>query len=167
MNFKKWLVPDGNRVTPLNVARVVALSYSWPLFWGCLLVVIASCVGGTEPAEALLRFISEAAAALTPLSVIVLGYWLMYLYLYSLVVPLADFVGHSNALASLSFLAIWSWARSIGTLTAMGMPPSGVASALAERIPGNESFCRLGNCDKPRHLAVGWVAGTFPQILYE
>ena len=92
-------MPGGNRVTPLDVARVLAFSYGWPLFWACLLVVIAGSVGGTGPADALLRFISEALAALTPLSAIVLGYWLMYFYLYAVVVPFADLVGHGNALA--------------------------------------------------------------------
>ena len=153
-------------MTPLDVARVLAFSYGWPLFVACLLVIIAGSVSGTGPADALLRFISEAAAALTPLSVIVLGHWLMYLYLYTVVVPFSDLVGHGNTLACLSFLAIWSWARSIGLLTAASMPPSGAAPALAECIPGHESFRRPCRYDKPRHPAVGWVAGSFPQIHY-
>ena len=151
MTFIRFLMPGGNRVTPLDVARVLAFSYDWPLFVACLLVIIAGSVSGTGLADALLQFISEAAAALTPLSVIVLGHWLTYLYLYSVVVSFADFIGHGNALACLSFLAIWSWARSIGIRTTTGMPSSGVAPALAECIPGHESFRRCTR-NVPTHV---------------
>ena len=160
-------MPGGNRVTPLDVARVLTFSYGWPLFVACLLVIIAGSVSGTGPADALLRFIGDALATLTPLSVIVLGHWLMYFYLYAVVVPFADFVAHGNALAYLSFIAIWSWTRAIGIRAAASMPSSGVAPALAECIPGHESLHRLVRCDTPQHLAVGWIAGSSPQIHYE
>lgn len=163
----RLLMPGGNRVTPLDMARVLAISYGWPLFVACLLVVIAGSVSGTGPVDALLRFIGEAAAALTPLSMIVLGHWLMYFYLYSVVVPFADFVAHGNALACLSFLAIWSWTRAIGIRAAASMPSSGAAPAPAECIPGQESLRHLVRCDTPQHLAVGWIAGSSPQVLYE
>ena len=60
MNFIRLLMPDGNRVTPLDAARVLAFSYGWPLLVACLLAIIAGSVSGAGPVDALLRFIGDA-----------------------------------------------------------------------------------------------------------
>ena len=165
--MRRLFKPGVTRATPLEVARVLAYSYAWPIFVGCVLVGISGLISGAGLGESILWFISESLETLTPLSVIVLSHWLMYLYLYYVIVPCADLVTHGSALTFLSFLAIWSVVSAMGLRATPRPRLWNVALTLIACYKKTAFFQWLTCRYRPRHLAVGWVAGFCPQIFYE
>ena len=112
-------------------------------------------------------YITAAALALPAILATIAGTWILYTYLYSVTVPIVRSMEQGRSLAHLAITVtgekllrtliglVHAWALLLGLIgreSALYLPPSLLRSPI-----------RLGI---PVHLAIGWRAGTHPQVLY-
>ena len=164
-SFLNWLI--GNKLTPLSVFRSVVAFVSCPVLLGYAFVILFATIGGIGLAAATVSYFGDAFVALTPLLVIISGYWLLYLYLHSVIVSVADSAILANALVYLTFQAVWTIVSSFGTRVSLGLASFNVAFYLPWHILRSVRLRLLAKRGLPGHLATGWTAASCPQVLYE
>ena len=112
-------------------------------------------------------FMTAAGPALAPMLATIAGLWLMYAYLYALTGPILRPMGRQSPVPHLAV-------ASIGGKVFRALRRLAQASAFLLGLIGRESApyvalslqCSRIRLGVPSHLAVGWRAGTHPQVLY-
>lgn len=143
-------------------------------YWGIPLAIVAGYftplrggrAAGAPSLESFSIYLSQISTALTPYSIPVLSILTFYLYLRAVLIPLAISAAHGDArthrglhaVASLlldASLFLRAWWCDLDTEWAL--PTSDLKTS-----PLRLSTRR----GRPRHLATGWTAGAYPQVVY-
>ena len=150
--------------------RALATQIAW-LLPACLFVVYGALMPVVALPDVTLKaytylYMGAVAGSLVPMLAIAISLWTVYSYAYNLTVPIICSMGRGRTVAHLAvgFVAAHvlrllirlahAWARILGS---MGREPTWYLSTSPLRA------LRLGT---PAHLALGWLAGTHPTVLY-
>ena len=160
----KILPPDDFK--PRSLGLVFCVSTSIPFMAGLMLILPFALLAGSDIGGVVASYFRDAMGVLSPLIMLLVVYWLMYWYIYSLCVPMNECVEHGRALAYACLFEI----RAIfsGHWLPAFKPRWGIAKILIcpiERIATVLPRLRR-SLGLPRHLALGWIPGAHPQVIY-
>ena len=154
--------PDDFKPRSLGVA--FGMGTGIPVIWGLMLVLLFAFLAGMDIGSVTVSYLSDAMEVLSPIIILMVGYWLMYWYIYSVSVPTATHIARGKSLTYLYAISSIFNGRWLPTF----IPRCGIARILVypvERIA--TALLRLHrSLELPRHLALGWIPGTHPQVMY-
>ncbi len=154
--------PDDFKPRSLGVA--FGMGTGIPVMWGLMLVLLFAFLTGMDVGSVTVSYLNDAMGVLSLIIMLMVVYWLMYWYLYSVSVPTATHIARGKSLTylhAISSIFNGSWLPAF-------IPRCGIAKILVypvERI----ATALLGlhrSLGLPRRLALGWIPGTHPQVVY-
>ena len=155
-----------NDYKPRSFALSLGMGVSLPILWGLALLLPLALLGGTDIGSFAASYFAAITETLSPFVILILVYWLMYWYIYSVCAPMSDRVAYAKTLARIGIFAIRHF-FSGGWLPAF-THRGGIAGALIypiDRIA--TAVLRLRrSLAPPRHLALGWIPGAHPHLVY-
>ena len=161
-----------NRVLPPDDFKPRSLGFTFcvatgiPVMAGLVLILPFAFLAGMDIGSVTVSYFSDANGALSPIILLLVCYWLMYWYIYSVCVPIAGHVAHGKYftctfLSAIGLIFSGSWLPAF-------TPCYGIARILirpVERIA--TVLLRLQrSLGLPRHLALGWIPGAHPRVVY-
>lgn len=160
--LKKRVLPP-NDVKPRSVGLIFGMATSIPVICGLMLILPFAFLAGMDIGSVTVSYFSDAIGALSPIILLLVSYWLMYWYIYSVCVPINECVEHGESLAYICLFAICSIFS--GSWLPAFTAGYGIVIYPVERIA--TTLLRLHpSLGLPRHLALGWIPGDHPQVVY-
>ena len=133
---------------------------------GLMLILPFAFLAGMDIGGVTVAYLGDAIRTLSPLILVLVSYWLMYWYMYSVCVPMNECVVHGKSWVYVCLFAIRSTFNG-------GWLPAFTSCCGIERIPiyPIERIATIllrlhRNLGLPRHLALGWIPGAHPQVVY-
>ena len=159
------ILPPGD-FKPRSLGLVFGVSTLIPFVAGLALILPFALLAGLDIGGVVVSYFSDAMVVLSPLIMLLVVYWLMYWYIYSLCIPINECIERGKSLAHICLFEI----RAIfsGDWLPAFTPFCGIARILIypiERIATALPRLRR-SLGLPRHLALGWIPGAHPQIVY-
>ena len=158
------LPPDDFK--PRSLGLVFGVSTLIPFIAGLVLILPFAFLAGMDIGGVVVAYFNDAMVVLSPLIILLVVYWLMYWYIYSLCVPVNECVERGKSLAYACLFeirAIFSggWLPTFTPSFGIARIPIYPIERIATALPRLRRSLGL-----PRHLALGWIPGAHPQIVY-
>ena len=168
MNLIRRLLPSGG-LSPLSPGSM-GLTFCWatilPVLFGFLLFLPFGLLVGMDLAGYTVLYVDVVWVTLDAVLVVLVGSWLIHVYIYAVAVPLAESIERGNTLVYEAFYtgeSLSSDPRLLETAKARAL-----ASSLCHRIVcfATRPFRAPEKSGVPAHLATGWSPGVHPRVVY-